>query len=218
MTNDGHLTGEPMPPSPAPAKRDLDPGAGPGDGVLAAQAAGGDRAAFEALYRRHVARVHGLCLRLTGDQGRAEVLTQDTFVKAWLALGTWSGQGPLGAWLGRIAVNRWRDDWRADRRARARLVDLGPDGDLEATAARHGAAAVEGAPARLLTTVDLERLVGRLPEGARTVFVLHVIEDYPQAEVAALLGVSEGTIKSQVHRARRLLRAMFTEPREERNE
>lgn len=182
------------------------------DQALAARAAAGDRAAFEALYRRHAARVHGLCLRLEGDRPRAEALTQDTFVKAWLALGSWSGQAPLGAWLGRIAVNLWRDRWRSDRRARARLVDLGEDGDLESVAARHGAAARADAPAPLLAAVDLERLVARLPDGARAVFVLHGIEDYPQAEVAALLGVSEGTVKSQMHRARALLRAMYEEP------
>lgn len=197
-------------PAPAPAA----PAAAPAeaDALLAGRAAGGDRAAFEALYRRHAARVHGLCLRLTGDRERAEALTQDTFVKAWLALGGWSGQGPLGAWLGRIAVNRWRDQWRADRRARARLVDLGPDGDLEAVTAADPAAARRDGLLPLLTAVDLERLVARLPEGARTVFVLHAIEDYPQAEVAALLGISEGTVKSQLHRARALLRAMFEEP------
>lgn len=201
-----------MTPTPAPATRV--PAAAPAeaDAALAGRAAGGDRQAFEALYRRHAARVHGLCLRLTGDRPRAEALTQDTFVKAWLSLGGWSGQGPLAAWLGRIAVNRWRDQWRADRRARAWLVDLGQDGDLEAVAAGQQAAGRRDGLLPLLTAVDLERLVARLPQGARTVFVLHAIEEYPQAEVAALLGISEGTVKSQLHRARALLRAMFEEP------
>jgi RNA polymerase sigma-70 factor (ECF subfamily) len=203
-----------MIPSPAPAGTPGPTAAAPAeaDAVLAARAAGGDRTAFEALYRRHAARIHGLCLRLTRDRGRAEALTQDTFVKAWLSLGGWSGQGPMAAWLGRIAVNRWRDEWRADRRARARLVDLGEDGDLEAAAARAPAAARCDGLLPLLTALDLERLVARLPDGARAVFVLHAIEDYPQAEVAALLGISEGTVKSQLHRARALLRAMFEEP------
>lgn len=201
-----------MIPSPAPAIRAAAAVPVEDDAALAARAAGGDRGAFEALYRRHAARVHGLCLRLTGDRPRAEALTQDTFVKAWLSLGGWSGQGALAAWLGRIAVNRWRDEWRADRRARARLVDLGEDGDLEAVAAGQASATRRDGLIPLLAAVDLERLVARLPEGARTVFVLHAIEDYPQAEVAALLGVSEGTVKSQMHRARALLRAMFEEP------
>ena len=81
------------------------------DAGLAERAAAGDRGAFEQIYRRHTARVHGLCLRLTGDRDRAEILTQDTFVKAWLSLGGYSGQAPLGAWLGRIAVNQWRDQF-----------------------------------------------------------------------------------------------------------
>lgn len=186
------------------------------DGELARRAAGGDRAAFEQIYRRHAARVHGLCLRLAGDRAQAESLTQDTFVKAWLALGGYSGQAPLGAWLGRIAVNRWRDLWRAQKRSRRWLVDTGDDGGLEQVAAR--SPGWEGGVVPLLAAVDLERLVARLPEGARTVFVLHEVEGYPQAEVAALLGVSEGTIKSQMHRARALLRAMFSEPGRLRDE
>lgn len=179
------------------------------DAVLVARAVAGDRAAFEQIYRRHAARVHGLCLRLAGDRDRAEGLTQDTFVKAWSALGGYGGQAPLGAWLGRIAVNRWRDQWRTDRRAQRWLVDTGGEDPWDQADAR-ATRRLDGA-APLLTGVDLERMIARLPEGARTVFVLHEVEGYPQAEVAALLGVSEGTIKSQMHRARRLLRGMFTE-------
>jgi RNA polymerase sigma-70 factor (ECF subfamily) len=191
----------------------------PSDAVLVERAAAGDRRAFEQIYRRHAARIHGLCLRLACDRDRAEALTQDTFVKAWHALGSYGGQAPLGAWLGRIAVNHWRDQWRADRRARRRLVDLGEDGDLEQFAALgHGATAADATILPLLAAMDLERAVAKLPDGARTVFVLHGIEGYPQEEVATLLGVSEGTIKSQMHRARALLRAMFNEPRRARHE
>ncbi len=180
------------------------------DAVLVARAVEGDRDAFEQIYRRHAARVHGLCLRLAGDSERAEGLTQDTFVKAWLALGGYGGQAPLGAWLGRIAVNRWRDLWRTDKRAQQWLVDTGGEDTWDQAAAVAAAGRLESAGS-LLAVVDLERMIARLPAGARTVFVLHEVEGYPQAEVAALLGVSEGTIKSQMHRARRLLRAMFTE-------
>jgi RNA polymerase sigma-70 factor (ECF subfamily) len=189
------------------------------DAVLAERSAAGDRGAFEQIYRRHTARVHGLCLRLTGDSQRAEALTQDTFVKAWLSLGGYGGQAPLGAWLARIAVNQWRDLWRADRRARRWLVDPGDDDGLERVAATdHGAAAVDATILPLLAALDLERAVAKLPEGARTIFVLHGIEGYPQDEVAALLGVGEGTIKSQMHRARTLLRAMLSEPRRAHHE
>lgn len=199
--------------SATPADRHSQPAP---DADLVARAVAGDRAAFEQIYRRHAARVHGLCLRLAGDRERAEGLTQDTFVKAWLALDTYGGQAPLGAWLGRIAVNRWRDQWRTDRRAQRWLV-AGDEERWEGPAARAPAAAIADA-GPLLAGVDLERMIARLPEGARTVFVLHEVEGYPQAEVAAMLGVGEGTIKSQMHRARRLLRDMFAEPRKERHE
>jgi RNA polymerase sigma-70 factor (ECF subfamily) len=205
--------------SPADASASLATGTGMpvADAVLAVQAAAGDRGAFEQIYRRHAARIHGLSLRLTGDRGQAEILTQDTFVKAWLALGGWSGQAPLGAWLGRIAVNCWRDQWRSEQRARRWLVDAGEDDGLERLAAQSRGAATDGV-VPMLTAVDLERLIARLPEGARTVFVLHEVEGYPQAEVATLLGVSEGTIKSQMFRARALLRAMYSEPERRRHE
>lgn len=207
-----------MPVDPTrPGSADARPEPPVDDAVLAARAAGGDREAFEGLYRRHAARVHGLCLRLTGDRGRAEALTQDTFVKAWQGLGGWRGQAPLGAWLGRIAVNRWRDQWRADRRERRWLVDTDDEAGLEQAAAR-GCAAAGDAVVPLLTALDLERLIARLPDGARTVFVLLEVEGHPQAEVAALLGISEGTVKSQMFRARALLRAMFSEPGKVRHE
>ncbi len=207
------MSADPILPGPAAAR--LEPPVD--DAVLAARAAGGDREAFEGLYRRHVARVHGLCLRLTGDRGRAEALTQDTFVKAWQGLGSWRGQAPLGAWLGRIAVNRWRDQWRADRRERLWLVDTDDEAGLEQAAAR-GRATAADAVVPLLTALDLERLIARLPDGARAVFVLHEVEGHQQAEVAALLGISEGTVKSQMFRARALLRAMFNEPGKVRHE
>lgn len=203
----------PDPTTPGPGAVGLEPPEP--DSVLAARAAAGDRGAFEQIYRRHAARVHGLCLRLTGERTRAEALTQDTFVKAWMALGGYGGQAALGAWLGRIAVNRWRDQWRSDQRARRRLVDADVDAADGAGSDRRCGSPPGGGRAAvvpLLTRIDLERMIARLPEGARTVFVLHGIEGFPQAEVAALLGLSEGTVKSQMHRARALLRGMYGEP------
>lgn len=165
---------------------------------LAEKSAAGDRQAFEALYRRHVNRVYGLCLRLTAEVNAAEILTQDTFVKAWSAMGGYSGRGDLGAWLGRIAVNLRRDEFRALAR-RAKLTEQArqdaeyrsyqPDGVLP-----------------LLTTMDLERALARLPEGARSVFVLYELEGYSHKEIAGLLDVAVGTAKAQLHRARLLLR------------
>ena len=170
---------------------------------LAEKSAAGDRQAFEQLYRRHVNRVYGLCLRLTADVTEAEILTQDTFVKAWSAVGGYSGRGDLGAWLGRIAVNLRRDGFRAA----ARREKLNEQVLLESearTVQRDGVLP-------LLTAMDLERALHRLPEGARTVFVLYELEGFNHKEISGLLDVAVGTVKAQLHRSRRLLRALLTE-------
>jgi RNA polymerase sigma factor (sigma-70 family) len=186
---------------------------------LADRAAEGDRAAFEEIYWRYVNRVYGLSLRLTTDVTEAEILTQDTFVKAWLAIAGYAGHGNLGGWLGRVAVNLWRDRYRATAR-RGRLAD-------EMTAHHFGneehggSAGMTGAPhgnrdgvIDLLTGLDLERCIARLPEGGRLVFVFHDVEGYTHREIAELLDVAVGTVKAQLHRARRLLRNMLAEDRE----
>ena len=170
---------------------------------LAEKSAAGDRQAFETLYRRHVNRVYGLCLRLTADVAEAEILTQDTFVKAWSALGGYSGRGGLGAWLGRIAVNLRRDGFRAAARREKLNEQVMLEGDYP-TSQPDGVLP-------LLTAMDLEKALARLPEGARSVFVLYELEGFSHREIATLLDVAEGTAKAQLHRARALLRTILTE-------
>jgi RNA polymerase sigma factor (sigma-70 family) len=170
---------------------------------LADRAAEGDRAAFEEIYRRYVNRVYGLCLRLTTDVVEAENLTQDTFIKAWFAIAGYAGRGNLGGWLGRVAVNLWRDQFRATAR-RGRLMEE------VAVEPRHSRDGVID----LLTGLDLERCIARLPEGGRLVFVFHDVEGYTHREIAELLDLAVGTVKAQLHRARRLLRKMLAEDRE----
>ena len=194
--------------------RDSSPAAGgPEDTVLAERAVAGDREAFEHLYRRHAPRIHGLALRLTTDRGEAEILTQDTFVRAWFSLAGYTGEGHLGGWLGRIAVNLWRDRLRREKRGDRLTEQLA----VEALATAPSPAATGATPdgvVRLLTTVDLERAVARLPRGARTVYVLHDIEGYTHREIGELIGIATGTVKAHLHRARRLLRAMLDDGRE----
>jgi RNA polymerase sigma-70 factor (ECF subfamily) len=165
---------------------------------LVARAREGDRAAFEALYRAHVGRVYALCLRLSADRVRAEELTQDTFVLAWRRLGTFRGESAFGSWLYRIAVNAALGEHRSASRREQRVVPLSdpPQGRSDA-----GDTAL---------AVDLERAIAALPQGARSVFVLHDIEGYGHGEIARMSGVAVGTSKAQLHRARRLLREGLT--------
>ena len=161
-------------------------------------AAGRDPDAFEAVYREHVGRVHALCLRMAGDARLAEELTQDVFVRAWEKLPGFRGESALGTWLHRLAVNVVLEAARGTQR-RERRVE--PTSDLAALAPAAGPAPDE----RLHLNMDLERAIAALPPGVRTVFVLHDIEGYRHDEIARLTGGAVGTMRSQLHRARRLL-------------
>lgn len=155
--------------------------------------------AFEELYRRHVNRVYAICYRMTADQVRAELLTQDAFVQVWEKLGSFRGESAFGTWLHRLTVNVVLQDLRSRRRERDRRALQGEQEPAE----RHVA---DSPDARL----DLERAIATLPEGARTVFVLHDIEGFTHEEIAEHLGIAVGTTKAQLHRARKLLRGVLS--------
>jgi RNA polymerase sigma-70 factor (ECF subfamily) len=155
----------------------------------------GSHVAFERLYHLHAGRMYGLCMRLTADPTDAETLMQDTFVRAWEKLGSYRGEGAFGGWLRRLAVHAFIDE----RRARGRRAEwLASDDATEIE--------VPVAPAPIADAIALERAVAALPAGARFAFVLHDIEGYRHREIAALAGTATGTVKAQLHRARRLLR------------
>jgi RNA polymerase sigma-70 factor (ECF subfamily) len=159
-----------------------------------ARAARGDRRAFERVYRTHVARVHALVRRMVGAE-EAEEVTQDVFVRAWQRLGTFRGEAAFGTWLHRLAVNVVFDHRARMGRQRARFI--GDDAALEAAPDR---------PRDAIERADFERGIDALPDGARLVLVLHDVEGYRHEEIAERLGVTVGTTKSQLHRARLLLR------------
>jgi RNA polymerase sigma-70 factor (ECF subfamily) len=159
----------------------------------AARAASGDLAAFERLYRAHVARIHSLVRRLAGPR-EADDLTQEVFVRAWQKLGSFRGDSAFATWLHRLAVNLVIERFRASR-SRPQWVD---DQTTMATTA-----ALAASPTLRL---GLESALERLPAGARNVFVLHDVEGHTHQEIAETLGVSVGTSKAQLHRARMLMR------------
>lgn len=163
--------------------------------ALVRRASAGDAEAFGALYRAHAGRVYALCLRLEGDAARATELTQDVFVRAWERLGGFRGESAFGTWLHRLAVNVVLQDRRAAWRRERRVQPVEAPERLEAAAPASGA-----------EPLDLERAIAALPPGARAVFVLHDVEGYGHAEIAAMTGIAEGTSKAQLFRARRLLR------------
>ncbi|HET8551090.1 MAG TPA: sigma-70 family RNA polymerase sigma factor [Gammaproteobacteria bacterium] len=161
---------------------------------LVARARKGDARAFEQLYRRHAGRVYAVCLRLSGNRAHAEEFTQDAFVKAWQSLAAFRGDSGFGTWLHRIAVNTTLAHFRRN----AKYVDVPTPVEDEAPDEEPG------------TMLDLEGAIAQLPDGAREVFVLHDVEGYKHDEIASLVGISDGTSKAQLHRARKLLRARLT--------
>jgi len=171
------------------------PGGGTSEAADVALAAAGDQRAFERLYRLHVARIHSLVRRMTGAEGDADELTQDVFVRAWERLATYRGEAAFGTWLHRLAVNVVLN-WRRSAAAERRWIEDGTDADLLSRTR-------PGRPEAL----DLESAVARLPAGARQVFVLHDVEGFKHEEIAAMMGVTAGTSKAQLHRARMLLRS-----------
>jgi RNA polymerase sigma-70 factor (ECF subfamily) len=159
---------------------------------LIAQAAKGDQRAFERLYRAHVDRVHGLCMRMTRNAASAEDCTQLAFIQAWTALPHFERRSSFATWLHRIAVNIVL----MQRRSRFELAPLALLEEMEDSFTFDTPVEV----------AEIEAAIDTLPDGARDVLILSGIYGYSHVEIAPMLGVAEGTCKAQLHRARRLLR------------
>ena len=162
--------------------------------AVIAAAAAGNLAAFETLYRLYAPRIHGLCLRMTGQREAAEDCTQESFVAAWRAIATFEQRSQFSTWLQRIAIRTVLSRRRGLRVAREVAEPRGGLPDV--------ADPGSGAP-----PLDVERAIAGLPDGARHVLVLVGLYGYSHIEAAATLGVAEGTCKAQLHRARGLLSA-----------
>lgn len=145
-------------------------------------------------------RIYNLARRMAGADA-AEELTQDVFVRAWQKLALFRGESSFATWLHRLAVNVIIERFRTLGVARERfLSDSEPALEVAAAAAR----------THLDLSMDLQAAIEQLPPGARQVFVLHDVEGYRHEEIGEMLGVSAGTSKSQLHRARQTLRALLT--------
>ncbi|MDX1404453.1 MAG: RNA polymerase sigma factor [Woeseiaceae bacterium] len=152
-----------------------------------------DVAAFESLYRMHVDKIYGLCLRMTGNPAEAEDCTQDAFIQAWSKLNDFRGESAFSTWMHRVAVNTVLGRMRKSRREQDRIRAVSDNESIPQTVG-------DGGGFR-----DLEQAINELPSGARHVFVLHAVYGYSHDETSNMLGIAEGTSKAQLHRARRLL-------------
>jgi RNA polymerase sigma-70 factor (ECF subfamily) len=163
-----------------------------------ALAAHGDVRAFARLYGAHSARIFNLARRMTSSETAVDI-TQDIFLRAWEKLATFRGESAFGTWLHRLAINVILARRSTLRTEQKRFSD--EEGIMDTLPAR---------PVRSDLGMDFERAMERLPEGAKTVFVLYDVEGYQHEEIGEMLGISSGTSKAQLHRARMILRKHLT--------
>jgi RNA polymerase sigma-70 factor (ECF subfamily) len=171
------------------------------DAELLSRCRGGDLAAFEELYRQHGGRLYNLAYRMLGNAADAEDLTQEAFLLAYQKIDGFREDSALGTWLYRLTVNLCIDYLRSRAARQARLT-----GPLEPDRLLPTRGTARESP---VTRIDLEGAIASLPPGSRAAFLLHDVEGFEHREMADLLGIAEGTSKSQVHKARMRIRALL---------
>jgi RNA polymerase sigma-70 factor (ECF subfamily) len=176
------------------------------DAELIARAQKGEQEAFEALFHRHKRRVYSLCMRIIGNPADAEDLTQDAFLQVFRKIHTFRGESAFSTWLYMLSLNLVRMRLRK-KRLSVTPIDCANEDDRDDPPAEFGAhdPALSGTIAR----VHLKRAIEQLPPGYRQAFVLHDVEGYQHNEIAAMLGMSIGNSKSQLHKARMTLRKLL---------
>jgi RNA polymerase sigma-70 factor (ECF subfamily) len=164
--------------------------------TLVARVLAGDPEAERELYDTLVDRVYRLVYRMVGDPDLANDYTQDTFVRVFDRLSTFRGESALSTWVTSVAISVVYNGQRKVKRLQAREVDL-EHAEPIATTRRDAEPDLK---------VRLAHAIDGLPEGYRTVFLMHDVEGYTHEEIGQALGIQEGTSKAQLSRARAKLR------------
>ena len=168
--------------------------------ALVERALAGDRAAFDALVRSRVETVYRTSLAILGEPADAADATQETFVSAWRSRASLRDPALLDAWLGRITVNACRMQLRRRGRSAVREIRL-----PEPASDREPASSERSIDDRTADADLFDRAFARLGVDERAILVLHHFQERPVAEIAAVMGCPEGTIKARLHRARAAL-------------
>jgi RNA polymerase sigma-70 factor, ECF subfamily len=162
---------------------------------VVARVLGGDERAERELYDGNVDRVYRLAFRMLDDPDGAADCTQETFIRVFEKLDTFRGESALSTWITSIAFSVVYNRLRTVKRSRDRELELDPG--LEAPSRRQAEPDLKA---------SLAAAIEALPDGYRTVFVMHDVEGYTHDEIAGALGIQEGTSKAQLSRARAKLR------------
>ncbi len=166
-------------------------------------AADGNLAAFELIYERYHRRTYSLCLRMTNNQTEAEDLTQEVFIQLFRKIGSFRGDSAFSTWLHRLTVNQVLMHFRRRSVKNERTSEDGemPEQTVTGTANPNKMQVVD--------RIALNNAIAELPKGYRNVFILHDVEGFEHEEVARRMGISVGTSKSQLHKARLKLRGLL---------
>jgi RNA polymerase sigma-70 factor, ECF subfamily len=164
---------------------------------LARQIAAGNRDIFREVYENNVTCLYNLARRMMGSTDEAEDIVQETFIRAYRKIGLFAGRSSLSSWLYRICINIGLEHLRRRKGIYETLDDV-------------NCGAVEPDQKHLLLRRRLDKAIKHLPRGCRMVFVLHDIEGLNHKEIADRLQLSEGTSKSQLFKARAMLRKILT--------
>ena len=174
------------------------------------KAAAGDPDAFEALVQQYQAQVYRLCYRMTGNAEDAADLTQESFLKAWRSLNSFQFNASFSTWLYRLASNACLDFLRAAKRRAVLPLTLGDDDGEELTLdLPDNQPTPEEAAIRSEEQVRLAEAMAQLEPEHRHILTLRVVNELSYAEIAEILGIREGTVKSRLSRARDSLRKKF---------
>ena len=171
------------------------------------EAKNGSAEAFEVLYHAHKRRIYSLCLRMTGNTAEAEDLTQEAFLQVFRKIGTFRGEAAFSTWMHRLAVNLVLMKLR-----KKGVITSSLEEPVESDSGESRKREVGLDDTALTGSVDrvaLQRAIGELPAGYRTVFYLHDVEGYEHKEIAKMIGCSVGNSKSQLHKARLKLRDLL---------
>jgi RNA polymerase sigma-70 factor (ECF subfamily) len=181
---------------------EVDPNAS--DIELCKLATDGSLAAFEIIYQRYHRRTYSLALRMTQSQTEAEDLTQEVFIQLFRKIGSFRGDSAFSTWLHRMTVNQVLMHFRKRSVKNERTSE---DGEMPEQAVT---GSVNPGKMQVIDKIALKEAIAELPKGYRNVFVLHDIEGFEHEEVARMMGISVGTSKSQLHKARLKLRGLIT--------
>lgn len=178
---------------------------------LVKRAQQGDADAFASLFHAHKARIYSVCLRMTNNTAEAEDLTQDAFMQVFRKLATFRGDSALSTWLYRIAVNTVLMHFR---KKALRQVSLDEPYSQDAKVVRREYGSRDDRLVGCVDRIALARAIKDLPDGYRTIFLLHEVEGYEHQEIAELLDCSVGNSKSQLHKAKLRIRELLGRSRE----